>query len=190
MSTPGESEGTLEAKTTTYLEYPARVRVETKGPQGVQIQVFDGKRGWVRDPGGTHEVPEASLRDMTASLRRDTISALLAAVRGELRTRLLPDVKDADGTLHRALELSNPTFEPLVLYVDPRTNLVAKQAYVVNAPGRPLVEEVFSDYRPVDGLTVAFLAEVRADGKPVVRRQLDDITINGRIDPKLFTRPN
>jgi hypothetical protein len=190
MSVPGQSDGAIEARTTTYLEYPDHVRLETKGPQGMQIQVFDGKRGWVQDPAGTHDVPEAALKDMAASLKRDTVTALLAAARGELRPRLLPDVKTADGALHRALELSSPMLEPLVLYVDPRTHLIAKQAYVVNAPGRPLVEEVFSDYRPIDGLTVAFTAEVRTDGRPVVRRRLDDITINGRIDPKLFTRPN
>ena len=190
ISAPVDSENAIEARTTTYLEYPDHVRLETKGPQGVQVQVFDGKRGWVQDPAGTHEVPEAAVRDMAVSLKRDTVAALLAAARGELRPRLLPDVKGADGALHRALELSSPMLEPLVLYVDPRTHLIAKQAYLVNAPGRPLVEEIFSDYRPIDGLAVAFAAEVRADGKSVVRRRVDDITINARIDPKLFTRPN
>jgi zinc protease len=186
----GGAGGGVEAETTTYLEYPDRVRLETRGPHGVQVQIFDGKQGWVRDPGGTHEVPEVALRDMGASLRRDTVAALLAAARGELRARVLPDVKAADGTLHHALELSSPTLDPLVLYVDPRSKLVARQTYVVNAPGRPLIEELFSDYRPIEGVAVAFTAEVRADGKPVVRRRLNDITINGVIDSKLFTRPN
>jgi zinc protease len=187
---PGGGTDSVEAETTTYLEYPSRVRVETRAPQGVQIQIFDGERGWIRDPTGVHEVPDAALRDMAASLRRDTVAALLAAARGELRARVLPDVKAADGSLQHALELSSPALEPLVLYIDPRTNLISKQAYVVaNAPGRPLVEEVFSDYRPVNGVTVAFTAEVRADGKAMVRRRLNEITINAALDPKLFTRP-
>ena len=109
--------------------------------------------------------PKSALRDMAASLKRDTVTALLAAERGELRARLLPDVKDADGTLRHALELSSPTLEPLVLYVDPRTGLIAKQAYVVRAPGQPLVEELFSDYRPVDGV------DRRVHGRSARRRQ-------------------
>ena len=165
------------------------MRVETKAPQGVQIQVYDGEHGWVRDPGGVHEVPDAALQDMAASLKRDIVAALLAADRGELRARLLPDVKDASGALRHALELSSPSFEPLVLYVDPRTSLVTKQAYVVRAPGQPLIEELFSDYRAVDGVNVAFTAEVRAAGKPIVKRRLNEITFNARLDPKLFTRP-
>src|SRR5437016_720948 len=83
------------------------------------------------------------------------------AARGDLRIRMLPDVKDADGKIHRTLELSDPMFGPLVLFVDPDSHLIAKQAYVVHAPGQPLIEELFSDYRPVDGLNVAFVAEVR-----------------------------
>ena len=181
--------GTFEAETTTYLQYPDHVRVETKAPQGVQIQVYDGQHGWVRDPTGLHEVPAEALRDMAANLKRDTVSALLAADRGELRARRLPDVKDADGVIRHALELSSPGLDPIVLHVDTKTGLIAKQAYVVRAPGQPLIEEVFSDYRPVDGVRVAFTAEVRADGKPIVKRRLSEIAINTTLDPRLFTRP-
>ena len=184
---PGSSP--VEVETTTYLQYPDRVRVETKAPQGVQIQIYDGQHGWVRDPGGVQDVPETALQDMATSLRRDTVVALLAAERGELRARILPDVKDADGAIRHVLELSSPSLEPLVLYIDPGTSLISKQAYVVRAPGQPLIEELLSDYRLVNGVNVAFSAEVRAGGQPVVKRRLKSITFNAALDPKLFTRP-
>jgi len=187
---PGGGEAGIEAQTTTYLQYPDQVRVETRAPQGLQIQVYDGERGWVRDPGGVHDVPADALRDMETNLRRDTVSALLAAHGGVLRARLLPDVRDADGVIRHALELSSPTLDPMVLYVDPQTGLIAKQAYVVRAPGQPLIEEIFSDYRRVDGVHIAFSAEVRADGKVIVTRRLSDIVINAPLDPRLFTRPS
>jgi hypothetical protein len=186
MISPG---GNVEAETTTYLQYPDHVRVETKAPQGTQIQVYDGQHGWVRDPSGVHDVPGEALRDMAANLKRDTVAALLAADRGELQARRLPDVKDADGVVRHALELSSPALDPIVLHVDPDTGLVAKQVYVARAPGQPLIEEIFSDYRPVDGVRIAFTAEVRAGGKPIVRRRLTDIAINTPLDPRLFTRP-
>ena len=159
-------------------------------PQGTQTQVYDGTHGWVRDPSGVHEVPESALREMEASLMRDTVAALLAASRGTLNPRLLPDVKDADGKVRRVLELSSPSLDPLVLFVDPVTHLIARQTYVVRAPGQPLIEEVFSDYRPVDGLNVAFVAEVRTGGRAIVERRLTDVKVNTPIDPKLFTRPS
>ena len=187
---PGGTTRSVEAETVTYLQYPDHVRVETKAPQGLQIQIYDGERGWVRDPGGVHDVPDVALQAMAASLKRDTVTALLAANRGELRARLLPDVKDADGALRHALELSSPSFEPLMLYIDPRTSLISKQSYVVPGPDQPLIEELLSDYRPVDGVAVAFTAEVRAAGKLIVKRRLNQITFNAVLDPKLFTRPS
>ena len=111
--------------------------------------------------------------------------AAAIVVAGEFRL----DVKDADGALRYVLELSSPSLEPLVLYIDPRTSLISKQAYVVRAPGQPLIEELLSDYRLVNGVNVAFTAEVRAGGRPVVKRRLNTITFNAALDPKLFTRP-
>ena len=44
---------------------------------------------------------------------------------------------------------------------------------------------MFSDYRPVStACSVAFTAEVRADGRPIVRRRLNDIAINTALDPQ------
>ena len=61
---------------------------------------------------------------------------------------MLPDIKDRDsGKLYHALELSSPGFEPIVLYVDPDSALIAKQTYVAGGPGQPIIEERFSDYR-------------------------------------------
>src|SRR5262245_49617363 len=52
-------DGKVEAQTTTYLEYPGRVRNETTLQGATTVQVFDGQRGWVKDPsGGVHDVPE------------------------------------------------------------------------------------------------------------------------------------
>jgi hypothetical protein len=181
--------GNVDAEVTTYLQYPNHVRLETKGSQGVQFDIYDGKRGWVRDGGGTREVPAEALRNMEANLQRDTIPFLLAADRGEARARVLPDVKDSGGTLHHALELSSPALEPVVLYIDPKTHLITKQLFFPAGQGEPL-EEVFADYRTVDGVKVPFSTEIRVGGKSVGKRRLIDISINPALDPKLFTRPN
>jgi len=127
---------------------------------------------------------------MQTTLKRDTIAALLAAHDGRLRTRLLPDVKDAAGVVRHALELSSTTLDPLILYVDPDTNLIAKQAYVgVSVHGRPLVEEEYSDYRAVAGVQIAFTADMRQGGQRLVDRRVTDLRINEPLDASLFTRP-
>ena len=95
---------------------------------------------------------------MAAGLRRDVVALLLAAKAGELSVRLLPDVKDADGQINHALELSATDLNPIVLYVDPESSLIRQATYVADAPGRPLIEESFFDYRAVDGVQFAFRA--------------------------------
>src|SRR5262249_7495702 len=115
MQTP---RGRVETETKTYLEYPNHVRVETKTPQGVQLQVYDGQEGWVRDRFGVYAVPMSELREMDAGLMRDTIAALLSAARGELRVRVLPDAGESGAGQRQVLELSNGKGEALVLSID------------------------------------------------------------------------
>jgi zinc protease len=177
------------AETTTYLEYPNRVRVETKLPDATVVQVFDGARAWVKDPAGVHDVPAQALADLRLSLRRDTIAALLAAYDGTLRARLLPDVKDEAGRIHRALELSGQDLDPMVLYLDPETFRITRQSYVAAGPGSALIEERFSDYRPVDGIQIAFSAAVRRGDHVMLDRKVVELKINDLLAPTLFTRP-
>jgi hypothetical protein len=117
------------------------------------------------------------------------ISLLLAAERGALRARLLPDVKEEDGTRHHTMEVSANDLDPVLLYVNPATGLISKQTYVAGGAGRPLIEEVFSDYRQVDGVQIAYAATIRRGGQPVLERRVTAIKINAPIDPALFKRP-
>ena len=194
-SPPGAARGKapsgepVYADTTTYLEYPNRVRVETQMPDATVVQVFDGFRAWVKDPGGVHDVPQQALTDMRLSLRRDTIAALLAAHDGALRARVLPDIKDETGRMHRALELSGQDFDPMVIYIEPETFRITRQTYVAGGPGRALIEELFSDYRPVDGVQIAFSAAVRRGDHTMLDRKVVELKINDALPPALFTRP-
>ena len=178
------------ADTVTYIEYPNHVRVESRIRGTDVLQVFDGTRAWVRDPNGTHDVPERMLRDFENGLRRDTISVLLAAVDGSVRVRRLPDAKEDAGPATFALEFSGADFEPMVMYVDRATGLVLKQTYVAGGMGQRLVEESFSDYREVDGVQITFAARVSVGGEPALERTVTDAKVGGPLNPALFKRPS
>jgi hypothetical protein len=188
-ATMKSSGGNTDTQTTTYLEYPSRVRVEIKLPQGLQIQAYDRGQGWSRDAGGVRELPRQDLYEVASSLWRDQVALPLAAFRGGVRMRVLPDVRDESGKLSHALELSSADFTPLILYVDAATNLVYKQTYVLAAPGQPLVEELFSDFRVVDRVKVPFTAEVRRAGQRIMLRHISRIEFNVPIGAALFKRP-
>lgn len=177
------------AETVTYLEYPNHVRVESKIRGTDLLQVYDGTRAWVRDPSGVHDVPPQMLRDFENGLKRDTIALLVAALEGRVRVRRLPDVKEESGAVFQALEFSGANVEPLVMYADPATGLVARQTYVAGGMGQPLIEERFTDYRVVDGVQINYAASVRIGGQPALERTVRDVKVGGPLDPALFRRP-
>jgi len=177
-------DGETQVETTNYIQYPDRFRVEAPDV----VQGYDGAHAWMKDRGGVHDAPESLARDAALSLRRDVVALLLAAKDGALATRLLPDVKDPEGHVSHALEISATDLNPIVLYIDPETSMVRKRLFTANAPGRPIVEEQFSDYRPVDGIQFAFQATQKV-GPLSVERKVTDVKINAAIDPTLFKRP-
>ena len=176
-------------ETTAYIQYPDRFRTETAADGAMNLQGYDGARAWAKDQRGVHELPDAIAREARTTLRRDPIALLIAAVDGTVTARLLPDVKDARGRLNHALELVAPDLNPVVLQIDPETSQIARLSYVSDAPGRPIVEDDFSDYRPVNGVQIAFQAS-RRSGAQAVTRQITDVQINTPIDSALFKRPS
>src|SRR6185503_1374116 len=108
-------DGETQVETTNYIQYPDRFRVEAPDV----VQGYDGAHAWMKDRGGVHDAPESLARDAALSLRRDVVALLLAAKDGALATRLLPDVKDPEGHVSHALEISATDLNPIVLYIDP-----------------------------------------------------------------------
>ena len=181
-------QGSATAETSNYIQYPDRFRIVTDTPNGTMVQASDGTQVWMTDPRGLHDAPEPLVREFRAALRRDPIALLLAAKDGKVTARLLPEVKESEGKTRLPIELSAPDLNPIVLDVDRDTFLILKQSYQADAPGRPLVEESFSDYRPIDGIQIAFRAS-RKSGPLVVERRVTEVKINSAIEPTMFTRP-
>jgi zinc protease len=173
-----------EVETVNYIQYPDHFRIETPSI----IQGYDGKEAWMEDQQRVYTAPASQARDARVGLRRDPILLLLAAKQGTLVSRLLPDARSATGGLEHALELSGRDLNPIVLYIDSTTGLINRQQFSADAPGRPLIEEEFSDYRLVDGVQIAYRA-VRKVGPVSVERRVTEIKINAPIDPALFKRP-
>jgi outer membrane lipoprotein-sorting protein len=181
-------QGETRVETTNYIQYPDRFRIETQTPNGPVLQGYDGVQAWVKSQGRVYEAPEAQAREAKAGLRREIVSLLLAAKDGVVKARLVPDRKGPDGRVSRALEISNPDLNPVVLYIDPASGLVTEETYVSDTPGRPLVADTFSDYRAIDGVQIAFAA-ARKVGPVTVERHVTDVKINTPLDASLFKRP-
>ncbi len=193
LTTP---EGKVTAKTRTFIEYPDRIRVEADLPGGQQtVQVYANGVGWVKDPAGVHDVPPEMLAGFRSSVRRDSLSLLVGASTGTVKARLLPD-EGVKGKTMKVVEVSGEGLAPVRLHIDPDTGLIAKMTYdrQVDNPaaagqGPAVTEEVYDDYRDVDGIKFAFKASVTAGGVSIIERSLTALRINPTFAADPFAKP-
>ncbi len=175
--------------TTTTIRYPGSFRIDSTTPAGRLVQVFSAGRYWVEDSKGVHEAPESMAAVIRGSVQRDTVPLLLALNDGKV-SATIGETSEAGHELP-TLEVALPGSSPLTLVFDPSTTLLSRAQYRLTSPaGDVTVEEIYSDYRDVKGLKVAFVTDVRRDGAPAVRRTLRTVEFNVPVDAALFTKPS
>ena len=187
--------GTVSAKTKTYIEYPGRMRVDAQLPDAKIVQVFADGKAWVQDPGGVHDAPPEMLAEFAASAKRDVVPLLIAAAAGTLQARLLKE-EGFQGRVLKVLALGGEGIPEVRLHVDQQTGTILKITYESLAPAPPggkseprPTEEVFTDYRPVAGVSLPFKATVTRGGQVLLERQLTGVQINSEIPADIFLKP-
>ncbi len=181
--------GRTPLPTKTYVIYPDKFRVDSVLSGQQIVHTYNSGTAWVKDLGGVSAAPAAMRDDFAATARRDTYPMLIAAAEGRLMLRLLPE-EGSDGEVLKVLEVSGADFPPVRLYVD-RGFRIARQSYMATGPdGLPMkIEEVFSDYRAIDSVSVPFKASVLSNGRLIIERSIKSVSFNTRIDEKLFEQP-
>jgi zinc protease len=175
--------------TKTYVVYPDKFRVDATFAGQQSIQAYNSGTAWVKDPAGVSAAPPAMRNDFAATVKRDTFPLLIAAAEGRLTLRLLPE-EGKDGAVLKVVEVSGGGLEPVRLSID-RDYRIVRQTYTTPGPdGRPSqAEELFSDYRKVNGIDVPFKAAVLRNGQQILERTLRSVTFNTAVDPTLFQQP-
>ena len=183
-------QGTLPSATKTYIVYPDRFRVDADVNGAQTSQVYNAGKAWLKSPAGVLDAPPPMLAEFAAGVRRDVIPLLIDAAEGRLAVRSMPDQKGRDGRPMHVLEISGAGIDRVRLYIDDAM-LIAGQAYTRADPaGRQILsEEVFSDYRDVNGVRVPFEAQLLQNGQPILKRTLTNVVLNGPVADTVFARP-
>jgi zinc protease len=75
-------------------------------------------------------------------------------------------------------------------YVDPQSGHVLRAQYEATGPTGPATRIVdFSEWKPVDGITVPFHEEVAVNGQPSATIAISSYEFNPTVDPKIFEKP-
>jgi hypothetical protein len=184
-------QGQLQASMKTYIAYPDKFRVDAKvGPDDI-VQIYNGGSAWEKTPKGVREAPPAMRDDWADSVRRDTIPLLVGAAEGRLQARALSNETRPDGTRVEVLEIAGTRVEPVRFFVNDKSLIVGQVFSKPGADGRAVrSEELFSDYRMVDGIQVPFQARLMQGGRVVLTRTIGSVRFNAPVADGTFDRPN
>jgi hypothetical protein len=185
LTTP---DGKIAATTKTTIEYPDRVRVDAQLPDAQIVQVYADGKGWLKDPGGVHDAPPEMLKDFHAGVLRDPLALVRAIATKTFNIALRPEEGD-QGRVLKVLAISGQGLAPVRLFFDPQQGSLVKIGYDARGQGPLYTEELFDDYRTVDGVRVPFKASIIRNGVVVLERILTDVKINPPLAPDTFTKP-
>jgi hypothetical protein len=164
---------------------------EVGGKQLTVIQVYDGKKGWVQEGGITREASEQALAGWKAMAHATYVSSLtplLAADKG-YRLILLEEIKVLDRPA-LGVKITCPGQREVRLWFDRATGLLVKRDSRPHAGSADSVqEEIFSDFKDVQGLKRPARVQILLNGVPHVEATIRSTQFLDRVDDKEFSKP-
>ncbi len=175
--TPGAS---MKVKQTNSFLAPSTFRQDNELPFLKQSVYSDGASGWLSGAQGVQNLTPPVLKQ----IRGETFRQLAGLALSD---------RDPNRTVNYAgegvIEISSKDGESVRLSVDEKTGLPAKVAYQQSAAeGGSAVEEVFSDWRDVDGIRLPFQLTILQGGKKFAGVTVQDYKINSGLAPETLAK--
>jgi hypothetical protein len=174
------------------IKRPGRLRNEIVLDQRTIIRAIDGSVGWALNPLTGDSTPRSLTSDEVRNMAggADFEGPLLDHVaKGNLIE--LAGRQVVDGRPAWKLKVTLPGGEVRYTYVDADSWLEVKSEGSVLNGGKPqAVESYFRDYRPVNGVMIAWVIDSGTPGTAFTQQiAFDSVTVDQPIDDARFVRP-
>jgi hypothetical protein len=183
------STSSFDGKTTHTASTRARpnmFRYEMSDGTETKVKAFDGKVGWFSKDGSVEMVAADKLEGMKKGATFDDAMVDPAAHGARLA---LDGIEKVGGGEAFVVSLSFPNGDVQKRYIDTRSYLEVKRVATWNYEGKPASKTVhFSDFKTVDGVTVAMKSTFEKDGKTGTY-QITRIELDGPVRTALFAPP-
>ncbi|MCL4539722.1 MAG: insulinase family protein, partial [Bacteroidetes bacterium] len=175
--------GDMQMSGEATIVYPDHIYQSISTPMGEIKMVVAGENGWMVSPQGRMPMQESTRKIIQDNISRDPVNFF--AKPDELQIQFIGE-KPFNGAT--ALDLlvtrKNGSFH---LYLDGKTYLPAGVSYQSTGPQGPIsVEEAWSDYREIDGMSIPFKTTASANGKKMSDVTVKEVKHNIEVDSKLF----
>jgi zinc protease len=185
-----KSKAGLNAEQTVRVVLPDTMVQESQLPFGKMVAAVGADGGWMRGPQGMMPMPPPQLAQAQGELFRLRESLLLSD-RVPGRTVNFVEQADFNGSTAAVIEISGDNSSSVRLWIDEQSGDILKQSYqssaITGAPSE--VEQVFSDYREVDGLRAPFKVTVLANGAEFAQVEVGEIHYNTGLDKAALMKP-
>ena len=187
MMTPG---GPVVVQIGIYVLYPDKYRQDAKTPQGEFSLIYDGEAAYASSMMGTEQLPPEISTSVKDALFRDPIQLLEHLSQNESAQIQFAGSEEVNGTPASILVTEQPSGEMLKIYISEETNYIVKLVYRETEQGVVLNKEnIYSDFRDVDGIKIAYSFIQNIDGNTYIDSRSTSVKLNTEIDETLFERP-
>jgi len=178
--------GGLTGKHKSYFKYPNKLRSETDLKVMTSLSVYDGEKGWIRDPNG-------QVRELAGMELENARSEIYFSVYGYLfpervkgKVEYLGREED-EAANYYVVQATPEDAEPVKMFINPETYLIDK---TVSKHDIVVVTSYLSDYKDFGGIKIA-TSTVMNTGDPAydIRSTLTNIEFNPQLSDDLFRIP-
>ena len=162
---------------------PEYFRQDSEAPTGKISVYFNGKEGWITTPQGAGPLAGAQLSQVQGDLFRLYFRLLLSD--------RIPGRKVVEAG-SGAIYITSAGGDTARASFDSATGLLQKITYqAVHTAGAPIdVEEVFSDFRVVDGIKMPFKVAISQGAQPFADVTVTEVKLNSGLKlPELEQKP-
>ena len=174
---------------TTYQKEPNKLRIDTTVRGTVVTQAFDGEKGWMTNPltGMVEYMPPPVAKDFGRSALGN--DSLLNPEKYGISYSLL-GAKTLEGKSYFVLEQNFSDGFKATLLIDSETFFMYKSKTTsVNEIGEELdVETIFSDYKEVNGITLAHSFITYQGDREFMKMTIFEVSFNSGLEDSLFEK--
>lgn len=167
---------------------PNKVRVEGEF-QGLKfIQAYNGEIGWALNPFMGDTVPTQAQQDVVDELKDQAdIDGLFYNWADKGFKVELVGTEEMEGQQVYLLKLTKENGNEYIYYMDAENYVPLKMKAKVKVMGvEREVETFYSNYKPTDGIVMAYSMESKVGGQTVSQIVIDKVEFNREIDPAVF----
>ncbi len=183
-------QGSVALSVKWQVAYPDKVHADVALPMGQMTQASDGRSAWIETPQGTRAVPPEGFGEFQRGIALFGGWGLYQQVlAGGVRAQFVGQENTSEGKPADVVNWLAP-FGAIKLYFDSATHFLVEAKYASSGmQGPEETDERWSDFRAVEGRQFPFQSVTYRSGTKFSDSTVQDIHVNGQLDPALFAKP-